>query len=178
MNLLTQFASTETAKQASGIGALGINLQAFLFQLITFVLVLLLLRKFVYGKLVDTLEARRTAVIESLDSAKEAAKELEKTNERTAELLQEAKKEAGDIVALAHKEAAGVVEEAETKAAKKAEHIIATAEARLDQDIAEARKQLRTDVLNLVTKATEQILQTKVDSAADVKLIEKAVKDL
>lgn len=179
MNTILFFAATEKAEAtASGIGALGLNVQGFLFQLITFVMVLLLLRKFVYGKLVATLEARRAAVIESLDSAKEAAIELQKTNERTAELLKEAQKEAAGIVALAHTEASSVIEEAETKAGKKAEHLIASAEARLEQDIAAARKQLRTDVLGLVTKATEQILQAKVDSAADAKLIEKAVKEL
>ena len=178
MTFLSQFAAETAAQEsAGGIAALGLNVQSFLFQLITFVLVLLLLRKFVYSKLVDTLETRRVAVIESLDNAKEAAKELEKTNEKTAELLKTAQKEAADIVALARSEAAGVVEEAETKAKKRAEHLIEQAEGRLQQDITKARDDLRKEMMSLVAQATETVLKEKVDGAADKKLIQRAVKE-
>ena len=73
-NSLLQFAAegTEHVEEASGgISALGLNAKAFLFQLITFVIVLVLLRKYVYGKLVDTLKARRIALIYSLEAAKQ-----------------------------------------------------------------------------------------------------------
>ncbi len=61
--------------ESSGLGALGLNVESFVFQLITFVVVLLILRKYVYSRLVNTLESRRTAVIESLEDAKKAAEE-------------------------------------------------------------------------------------------------------
>lgn len=165
------------AEASGGLGALGINLQGFLFQLITFVLVLLLLRKYVYNRLVETLEARRTAVIESLDNAKKAARELESTNEKTAELMKEARKEASDIVALANKEAAKLVEEAETKAAKKADHLLEQANARIDSDIAAAKKGLESEMVSLVASATEKIIQQKMDSKTDAALIQQALKD-
>jgi hypothetical protein len=38
----------EAAPASGGLSALGLNWQSFLFQLITFVIVLVLLRKFVY----------------------------------------------------------------------------------------------------------------------------------
>lgn len=178
MTFLSQFAAETAAQEsAGGIAALGLNVQSFLFQLITFVLVLLLLRKYVYGKLVDTLEARRLAVIESLDSAKKAAQELEKTNEKTAEILQNAQKEAAEIVTLARTEAAGVVEEAENKAKKRAEHLIEQAESRLQQDITKARTELRKEMMNLVADATEKVLAEKIDDKTDKKLIERAVKE-
>lgn len=178
MTFLSQFAAEAvTHESAGGIAALGINLQGFLFQLITFVLVLLLLRKFVYGKLVDTLETRRQAVIESLDNAKKAAKDLEATGEKTAELMKQAQAEAADVVALARTEAAKVVEEAEAKAKKRSEHLIEQAESRLQQDIAVARDELRQEMLHLVTAATEKVLAEKVDAKADKALIERALKE-
>ena len=79
MTFLYQFGA-EAAASGGGLSMLGINLQGFLFQLITFVLVLLLLNKYVYKQLVETLETRRKAVIGSLDDAKKAADALEKTN--------------------------------------------------------------------------------------------------
>lgn len=174
MNSLTTFA----AEQAGGLSALGLNVQSFVFQLITFVIVLVLLRKYVYGRLVDTLEARRKAVEESLDKATEAAKELEQTEKKVATMLDEARAEAQDIVALAHKEATAMVEEAEVKAAKKAEHMITQAESRLKQDIEAARTELRHEAASLVALATEKILRTKVDSKADKDLIAAALKEV
>ncbi len=167
----------EAERTASGIGALGINLQGFLFQLITFVLVLLLLKKFAYKRLVDTLESRRQAVIESLDNAKEAADALEKTNEKTAELMKQAKSEAGDIVALAQKEAAKSIEEAETKASKKADHLLEQAKSRIDSEVADARHELRGEIVELVAAATEKILQQKMDAKTDAALIKKALEE-
>lgn len=173
MSPLTQFG----AEAAGGLGALGINLQGFLFQLITFVLVLVLLRKYVYGRLVDTLETRRKAVIESLDNAKEAAAELEKTNLKTAELLKEARKEAQDILAIAQKEATAAIEEAEVKASKKADHILEQAEARIHTDIAAAKAHLHHELIGLVTVATEKVLQQKLDAKTDAALIKKALEE-
>lgn len=173
MSPLIQFG----AEASGGLGALGINLQGFLFQLITFVLVLLLLRKFVYSKLVDTLETRRKAVIDSLDNAKEAAAALEKTNEKTVELMKEARKEAADIVALAQKEAAIVVEEAEIKASKKADHILEQAEARIHNDIASAKLTLQSEMVGLVAAATEKVIEQKLDLKNDAKLIKEALRE-
>lgn len=173
MNSLTTFAS----EQAGGLGALGLNVQSFVFQLFTFVIVLLVLRKFVYGRLVETLEARRQAVEDSLDKATAAAKELEQTEAKVSEMIDKARSEAQDIVALAHKEATVMVEEAEAKATKKAEHLVAQAESRLKQDVEAARTELRHETANLVALATEKVLRTKVDSKADKELIVQAIKE-
>lgn len=175
---LTQLASGATeAEQAGGIAALGIDLKAFLFQLITFVFVLLFLKKFVYTKLVDTLEKRHDAVVDSLEAAKKAAEDLSKAEEKVSELLAEARKESADIIATAHKEATSLVEEAETKARKKAEAIVSEARVQLDGEILKARTQLQKETKALVAAATEKIIGEKLTSSADEKLIERALAE-
>jgi F-type H+-transporting ATPase subunit b len=165
------------AESAGGLSALGLNVQSFVFQLITFVVVLIILRKYVYGRLVDTLEARRNAVLESLEKADESAKQLEKAEAKVSELIKDARTEAENIVAVAHKEAAQMVEDAEEKAGKRAQHIVDTAEARLANDISEARTMLRKEAATLVAQATEKVLRQKIDAKADSKLIETALKE-
>lgn len=184
INTVIQFADgneahavAETAEKASGIGALGIDLKSFLFQLITFVIVLLILRKYVYRNLVNTLEERRTAVIGSLEAAQQATKDLEKAEENVSKLLDEAREESAAIVATAHKEAVVLVEEAESKAQKKAEHIVSEAKAQLDGEILKARALLQKETKSLVADATEKIIGLKLTGAADEKLIEKALAE-
>lgn len=175
---LTQFAAEAAHEEpAGGIAALGIDLKAFIFQLITFVAVLLFLKKFVYHKLVDTLEERRSAVVGSLEAAKQAAEDLSKAEEKVSNLLAEARKESADIVATAQKEATALVEEAEEKARKKAETIVAEAKTQLDSEILKARTQLKAETKALVAQATERIIGEKLTTAADEKLIEKALAE-
>jgi len=72
LNPSAQFASSSS----SGISSLGVNLKAFIFQLVTFLLVLLILRRWVFPKLVATLESRRDALERSLLQAKETEEAL------------------------------------------------------------------------------------------------------
>lgn len=167
----------EAAESAGGLSALGLNVQSFLFQLITFVIVLLILRKFVFGRLVATLEARRKAVEASLKNAETTADELKKTEAHVAQMMKQARAQADDIVAVAHKEAAALVEEAETKARKRADHIVSEASAQLEQDAKRVRQQIRQETVQLVAAATEKLLGEKIDAKRDSALIERALKE-
>lgn len=172
---LIQFGSE--AASGGGLSSLGINVKAFLFQLITFVMVMLLLKKYVYIKLVDTLEARRQTVLDSLEQAKQAADELQGTEENIEKLLVKARQESADIVAIAYKESVAMVEEAETKAQKKAEHIVSEAKAQLDTEILKARELLKKETKALVADATERIIGQKLTGSADEQLIDKALQE-
>lgn len=172
-------AVAETAHQvesAGGIAALGLNWQSFLFQLITFVIVLLILRQFVFKKLIKTLDERRVAVESSLKHAEEAEGKLKKSEETIAGLLADGRKQADEVVAAAHKEAAQMVEEAEAKAAKRAEHIVTEAKAQMDIEVAKVRETLKTETVQLVAAATGQIIKEKLDPKKDAGLIADALK--
>lgn len=168
-------ASHQATEAAGGIGALGLNWQAFLFQLITFVIVLLILRKFVFGKLVATLEARQKAVEDSLKHAAETETKLKDAQKTIAGMLTEARQESEALVAAGHKEAAQMVEVAEAKAAKRAEHIVAEAKASMDVELGKARDALKKETAKLVATATEHILREKLDATKDAKLIDAAL---
>jgi F-type H+-transporting ATPase subunit b len=169
-------AAAEHAPEASGgIAALGLNLQSFLFQLITFVIVLVVLRQFVFKKLVKTLDERRIAVESSLKHAEETEVKLKKSEETIAGLLADGRKQADDIVAAAHKEAVQMVEEAESKAVKRAEHIVAEAKSQMDVEVAKVRESLKTETAKLVAAATEQIIKEKLDPTKDAALIADAL---
>lgn len=159
----------------SGIGALGLNVKYFLFQLISFVIILLILRRWVFPKLVATLEDRRLAVEQSLNQAKETEAAMRKAEKQVAAILHEAQTQASDIVDSAKKEATKTIEAAEGKAIKQAEHIISEAKAQMNSELSKARVALKQETTKLVALATEQIVQEKVDSAKNSQLISKAI---
>jgi F-type H+-transporting ATPase subunit b len=167
--------SHEATEAAGGIAALGLDWKAFLFQLISFVIVLFILRKFVFGKLVATLEARQKAVDDSLKNAAETEEKLKSAEKTIAGMLSDARRESEELVAAGHKEAAQMVEAAESKAAKRAEHIVAEAKASMDVELGKAREALKKETALLVASATEQIIGEKLDATKDAKLIDAAL---
>lgn len=165
------------AEQTSGGGlsALGLSWQAFLFQLITFVIVLLVLRKFVFGKIVSVLEDRRKAVEESIKHAAETESKLKNAEKTINKVLSDARKQADEVINSGHKEATIIIENAEKRAAKRAATIVDEAKNQLAGDLTQARQQLKAEVASLVALATEQIIDEKLDIKKDAKLIEAAL---
>lgn len=179
LQLLTTIAETEVAAEsteaAGGISALGLNWKSFLFQLITFVIVLLILKKFVFGKLINVLDARQKAVEDSLKNAAEIEEKLANAEKSIAKMLSDARKEADEVVSSSHKEAAQAVEAAEQKATKRAEHIVKEAKEQMGVEIAKARDELKAETIKLVAAATERVIGEKLDATKDARLIDAAI---
>lgn len=171
---LTYFA-TETA-EASGLGALGVSPKAFLIQLLTFIFVFLLLKKFAFDRIGKTLELRRKTIDDGVRLGQKLEKEREKLDDEVAEVMRQARHDADKIIATAHKEAREIMREADKSGQKKAEAMIADAHERIEEDKKQAKKQLEKDIVGLVSEATETIVHEKVDAKKDAELIDKALR--
>ena len=144
IQIVTNFAeASHEAAQAGGLAALGLDVRSFLFQLVTFVLLLLVLRKWAFPVLVKTLEDRREAVEKSIDQAKETEQAMKQAEIKIEQMFREARDEAQGLVAAGTREAAKVVEDAEAKAAKRAEHIVHEARNHMDNELLKARQALK-----------------------------------
>jgi F-type H+-transporting ATPase subunit b len=161
---------------ASGIGAFNLNVKEFLFQLITFVLVLAILRRYALPKLVSTLDERRQTLETSLEQAKQTEETLAKAEAKAEEILGRARSQADEALAEAKKAASGRIAEAETKAAERAALIIKDAETRLGEEREKLRQELRGELAELVADATGRIIDEKLDAKRDMSLIERAIR--
>ncbi len=177
IHILTQLAST-AAEESEGIAALGIDPLAILAQGATFLLFFFIIKKFALGKIVKTLEDRRTTIEGSLDKAEELTKQNEEAEKRVNEALTHARKESEEIINKSHEEAGAIVAEAEDKAGDRAEKIISDGKAQIEQQVAKAQEMLKKETLSLVAAATETVLTKKVDAKTDAKLIEDALKEV
>lgn len=175
-SVITQFAA-ETSS-ASGISSLGINLKSFLFQLATFVIVLLILRKWVYPKLIATLEERRKTLEQSLVAARKTEEALQKAEEKAGDLLQEARNQADQALAEAQTKAEEVIAKAEEVASERAARIVKDAEGQLSLERSRLHDELRSELADLVVSATEKVLREKLDERKDRALIEQSLRGI
>lgn len=171
---LAQFGDSSSG----GISSLGLNLKSFIFQLITFLLVLLILRRWVFPKLVTTLESRRETLERSLEQAKETTEALEAAEEKASKLLHKAREQADASLADAAKKAEAVVASAENAATERAGRIIKEAESHLEQERQRLHQQLKAELADLVIQTTEKVIRKKLDDKADRELVEASLKEL
>ena len=176
-SVITQFANAEAAQKADLFSSLGIDWTLLVLLTIAFLVLLVILRKWVYPPLVAMLDRREKALKQSSEAAQVAKTEAENAEKKTAELLKQARSEAGDIVTTAREEAANIVDEAQSKAVDKAKALVESAHDDIAKEIESARKMLYNETLELVAEATGKVLGEKIDAKKDTKLISEALEE-
>ncbi len=174
VSVLTNFA----AEEVTGIGALGLDWKVMLLQAGTFIILFFIFKKYAMDKVVKILDDRHEKIDQSLKTADAIEKRSERTGKETEKVLSKARKDAEGVVAKAHEEAGHIMKEAEDKAARKQEKMIAEAEAKIDADVKKAKEELKSELLSLVTEATGNVLEEKIDASKDKQLIKKSLAEV
>lgn len=180
----TSAAETHTTQEASsGAGTehqeksiLGLNAGAFVIQLVTFIFVFALLKKFAFNRIVKMLDERHKTIDDGVRMGMRMEAEKAKMDEDVAKVMRGARNEADEIIAAAHKDSREVLREAEKSGQRKAESMIADAEVRIAEDAKHARDTLEKELVGLVSEATETIVGEKVDAKRDAEIVAKAMK--
>jgi F-type H+-transporting ATPase subunit b len=168
------FASTE--EKASGIGALGISPSAFVIQLITFAIVFAILKKYAFKPIVRMLEERRKVIDDGVKMGQILEKERAKLDGEVVKVMRDARTEGDKIIGNGQKEAREIIREAEKAGARKVDAMLLDAEARIIEETEQSKRKLEKEIVEIVSEATEAIVEEKVDPAKDAKLIDKAMK--
>jgi F-type H+-transporting ATPase subunit b len=180
VNFINYFAETAAAPEASNdlFSALGIDLRLLILQVIAFLILVVLLGKFVYPWLMKQVDERQTAIEAAAKAATEAQASAAESQDRISELLAEARSEAAGIVDTAKLEAAEMLSSSEEKARTVAEKIAAEAQADVQKSIESAKRDLHNETLELIALATEKVIHTKLDAKADNALIASTLTEL
>ena len=175
---LQQLAVTAaTAPKENILDGLGINFTLLILQAIAFLIMVLILAKWVYPVFMRIIDERQARIDESSKAAEKAQKAAESAEANVAVELKKARKEAADIIATAKTEAIQMVENAEASAKTRAERIVAEANEEIDKSIIAAKKTLEKDTLLLVKKAASLAVAGIADSRLDEKLIKNSVEE-
>lgn len=167
------------ATEAKGdiFSSLGIDWKMLILQGIAFLILLVLLSKYVFPPLMKVVDDRQEALEASTNAAKEAEEKAAEAQEEVKNLLKEAREEAKDIVTTAKDEATAMIASSEEKAKSRSEKIVKDAHEQLEKDVIAARKALHNDTIDLVAMATEKVVGKTVNGDVDKKVIAEAVKE-
>lgn len=156
----------------------GIQPVLLLAQIVNFLIILFLLKKFFYKPIIKALENRKKRIAESLANAQTIEENLAKTKESTAKILEEAKVSAQDIMSQAHQEAQRIADLAVAEARKLAQETQITAEAQIETQKQVMRQELRQEILQLVVEVVQKVLARTLTSRERRQLTSKSISEI
>ncbi|HHY73850.1 MAG TPA: F0F1 ATP synthase subunit B [Bacillus bacterium] len=160
-------------------GALGgINTGDIVVQLVSFIILLLLLRKFAFGPLMGIMKKREEHIANEIDAAEKSRKEAQEFAAQQAEALKAARQDAADLIESAKKlgeqQQKDIVEAAKVEATR----IKDAAVKEIQQEKEQAIAALREQVASLSVLIASKVIEKELSEQDQQKLINEYIKEV
>jgi F-type H+-transporting ATPase subunit b len=162
---------------AGEAGVIDIN-GTVIVELITFLVMLAILARWVYPVVVNLAEARQRAVAEQLRDAEKARADAEAQLKDAQAKLEDARRTAQQVIDAANKSGQQARQDLKDKAEEEARRIAESARKEIEAEREKAIQSVRTEVASLVVDATEKVIGETLDDQKHRRLIEKAIEEV
>ena len=149
-------AGTEAASQGF-LETFGVNWPFFIAQLVNFIIVLIVLKKFAFGPIQEMLEQRKKRIAEGEDKLKRIEQQLADSEQRTQEAIDQANADAARLINEAKESAASLTEKKAQEAIASAQAILAKAEEAAKAERKTMTAELKREFGRLVTATTATV---------------------
>tara|TARA_B100000378_G_C17802076_1_gene327760 strand:+ start:71 stop:565 length:495 start_codon:yes stop_codon:yes gene_type:complete len=145
---------------------------------VTFLILLVLLRKFAWKPILNAVKDREQSIDEALKSAQRAKEEMERLNADNERILKEARAERDSILKEAREMREKTIAEAKAKASEEAAKIIGSAREQIEHQKMAAITELKNQVAEMSIHIAEQILRGELaDKNKQTELVNDQLKD-
>jgi len=147
----------------------------FVVEVIAFVAMLLILRRWVYPRVMAAAEARQNQIARALEEAERSGQEAAAAREDVTKQIEDARAQARDILDRAHKAAVLETEELVRKGRRDAEAQLERARSEIAAERDKAIQEVRAQVGTLVVAAASKVLGQAIDRSAHSRLIDESL---
>lgn len=156
---------------------LGIKLDALIFQLIAFVMLIWLLRRYAYQPILRILDQRADRIRQSMEQADRIERQLAETEQRNQQILAEARREAQSIIARAREVGDAQIAQAREVAQQEAHKQLEQSLAQLRAEEQRVKTELRQQVADLVILAASRVVRQELDQRKHYQLIDETLRE-
>ena len=157
---------------------MSINIPDIVWSIINFVILVVILNKFLYKPVLKMLDARKTDIEDRYKQADEAKAEAIGMKDEYLKQMQNAKLEAQEIITKAGKLAEDSKEEILTAARENAANLTNKAQEEIRREKELAKSELRNEVAALAVLAAGKILDKTIQPEDHTKMIEDFVSEV
>ncbi len=149
----------------------------FLYTIVNFLILYVLLRKFLFKPISEYMESRRLHIESQLKEAKEAKEEAEKINAKYRGQMRSAKNEAQEILDRASRQGEDMREDIAKQAKEESDRIIERARREIELEKARAIEELKEHVVSLSLMAATSVIEEKAGERAHAEMVEKFIRE-
>lgn len=147
-------------------------------QIISFFLVLFLLKVFLWKRLLGVLDKRKERIASELKAIEDTKSEIDNLKTDYEVKIAAIDVEAKSMIQEAKEEALKIAEAMRKKAYQDTQEIVESAKASMQYELAKAREEIKDEIIDMTIRATEQVVGEKLTEEQDRKLIEDFLKNL
>ena len=154
------------------------NVGLAVWTILTFVVVLLVLRRYAWGPILRSMEARERGIQQLIDDAERARDEADALLEQYRRQLAEARNEGQRILAEGKTAAERVREEMLERARAEAEAIVSRAGSEIDMQRKKAVAEIKQQAVELAISAASKVIEESLDEERHRRIVEDYLRDL
>ncbi|NLB64175.1 MAG: F0F1 ATP synthase subunit B [Fibrobacter sp.] len=149
-----------------------------IWTLITFGLLVLLLRKFAWKPILGSMDAREKKIKDSIDNAERLKKATEEQSIKQKEMLEQTRIEAAEIISEARKTAEELKDNVINSAKEEKAKILDSANKDINQLTQQAKNELRDFVGEIAIGAAEKIIRKSLDDKVSQKIVDEYIEEI
>ena len=160
-----------------GFASLGINLPLLVVFIVNFIVLLVLLRLFLYKPVMKVLDERAQRTKEAMDLAEATKKEYEQAKGEVQKQIEKGRQEAQTIITQAMQVGERLREESRQEAAKQTQVMIDRTRSELEAERDKIVGDLRREFVDISIAAAEKVIKETLDKGKHRKLIEETLQE-
>jgi len=149
-----------------------------IWTLVAFGITFFVLRRFAFGPIQKTIDARRDRIRAAVDEADKARAEARELLEQHRQLIADAKGEAAEILADARKVADAQIERVKGEAEEERQRRLEETRRQIDAETKRSLDLIRSEVADLTLEATARVTGKVLDAEDQRRLIDEAIAEL
>lgn len=146
--------------------------------LITFVILVAVLRKYAFGPLQQVIDKRRNEILKNIQAAEDNRREAGRLLAEYKQSIADAKHEAEDIVERARKVGETTRVEIVSDAKEHARKEVEDARAQIQRETRKAIREIKDQVADLAILAAEKVTASSISRDDHVRLLDEAVSEI
>jgi len=160
-----------------GFASLGINLPLLVVFVVNFIVLLIMLRLFLYQPVMKVLDERAKRTKDAMELAEATKKEYEQAKGEIQKQIEKGRQEAQAIITQAMQVGERLKGESREEAAKQAQVMIDRARSELEAERDKIVGDLRREFVDISIAAAEKVIKETLDKEKHRKLIEETLQE-
>jgi F-type H+-transporting ATPase subunit b len=162
----------------SGGSLIEVDPGVVFWTVITFILLLWILKKFAWKPILSALDQRESAIRESLERAEKVQEDANKVLEDNKAKLAQAEQESKKMIDQSREYAEKLKEQLITESREQAKKIIDDAKQEIEREREAAFNSLKAQIVDIAVNAAEKILKENIDKKKNDDIVKNYINDI